>query len=164
MIASYRRGIASSLFCTATTSSMACCKASIGFPPAVRRIFHCASTSCHKSAANKKAGETGFSCRTRSSAFFRASTTKRSPNGCSSMTSSIGRRPWCSPRARKSTTQANACPDSSNFSISSNNRDGGTLRNNGARSPMGAALASSICIASLAAKRTARNILTGSSR
>ena len=69
-------------------------------------IFHAASTSCHSSAANRNAGETDFPARMRVSVWSSARRRKRSPCGCSTITSSSGSRPWCRPSLRSCARQA----------------------------------------------------------
>ena len=49
--------------CRSSTSSIAACSAGIGFSPTSWCCFHAASTSCHSSAANRKAGDTGLFAR-----------------------------------------------------------------------------------------------------
>jgi hypothetical protein len=78
--------------------------------------------------------------------------------------SSMGRTPWCRPSARSCRTPRSAWPDISSFIISSNRRAEGMRSSMLASSAMGARVAGSIWNSSLAAKRAARSMRTGSSR
>ncbi|MNS97641.1 hypothetical protein D3C72_1319820 [compost metagenome] len=159
-----RRWMASWPVCFSSTMSMAVLSAAIACSPSSRSLFQRCSTWCHSSAANRKPGDTGLPACTRRSVLSSASCTKRWPIGCSSATSSSGSRPLCRPALRSSCSEAQACPDISSFSISSNRRALGTLWISGASSAIGSRVASSIEKPVLAAKRTTRSMRTGSSR
>src|SRR6266446_4362093 len=58
MIAVKRRGMASLSVWMSSTASIAWNSAGIGFSPRCWAFFHAASTSCHRSAANRNAGDT----------------------------------------------------------------------------------------------------------
>ena len=86
------------------------------------------------------------------------------PSGCSRITSSSGSRPCDRPCARRLFSVSTAWPDSSSFCISSNRRAGGTFWMRPASFGIGAAVLASIATPTLAARRTARSMRTGSSR
>ena len=102
--------MASLAHCVSSTSSIAASSAGTGRSPRAWRAFQAASTSCQSSAANRKPGDTGLSASTRSSVCASARVTKRSPSGCSRITSSSGSRPWCRPTSRSCRRQALAWP------------------------------------------------------
>jgi hypothetical protein len=134
-----RRVMASFSACTSSTSSIASNSAGIFDSPAALSFSQSASTSCQSRVANRKPGEIDLPSRTRSSVFSSASMTKRSPIGCSRITSSSGSRPWCRPSSRSCCRHLTAWPEVSSLSISSNRRAGGTFSSSSAISRIGGA-------------------------
>ena len=82
----------------------------------------------------------------------------------SSTASRIGNTPRARPCLRSSSMLASAWPVCSSLIISSNIRDSGTFASSGPIATIGARVLGSIVNPSLAAKRTARRMRTGSSR
>ena len=157
-----RRWMASFSVCSSSTESAACDSAGMVCSPWARNCFQRTSTCCHSSAANRKLGLMVLPARTRASVRSSASSTKCSPPGCSSTTSSSGSRPLCRLSARSWRRQSMAWPQVSSLSISSNRREAGTFSIRSAMVPMGWRVAGSMVPLSLAAKRTARSMRTGS--
>ena len=151
IVASKRRGIAIFFACSASTASMASNSAGMDLPPPARAAFHVARTSCHRSVANRKPGDTPRSSRTRRSVSARASSIKRWPSGCSRITSISGRRPCDRPCARRLRSVSTAWPDSRSFCISSKSRAAGTFWISGASFGIGAAVFGLIATLSFAA-------------
>ena len=133
--ASKRRGMASCPRCASSTSSMASCSAGMRVHrPRPGAPSSAASTSCHSSAANRNAGETGLSARIRSSVLAQRehheALAQWAARG-SRRASAAGRD--AAPARAAADTHATAWPDSSSFSISSNRRAAGTFCSRSAR-------------------------------
>ena len=118
--------------------------------------------------ASRKLGATGLPSPTRRSVSASASRTNSRcaalPRLSSSSVSSTGKVPRCRPCLRSSSMLASECPVCSSLIISSNRRDGGTFSSSVDIAWIGARVFGSISKPSLAAKRTARMMRTGSSR
>ena len=114
--------------------------------------------SSHNSTANKKPGVTGLSSAMRLSVLAIASLTRPS------FGSVAGKRIGDKSCSQSNSQACSAHPAKNILFISSNSRAGGIAVNSSAVGAIASCTASSISKPSLAAKRTARRILTGSSR
>ena len=147
------------------TSSIASCKAGNG-GCLTRRSFQPSRTSDHKTQASKKLGATGLPSPTRRSVSCKAVLTNSSSERATT-TSKSGYMPFCKPSTFNCATLASAWPVCKSLSISSNKRLCGTSAKSLSMRFKGAAVLASSenpRSLSLATKRTARMMRTGSSR
>ena len=150
------------------TASTACCNAGDGASPPSRKALQRSSTSCHSMHASMKLGTTARPSATRLSVSDSAKRTNFSRvalgRSLASTASSTGNRPRSRPCFFSSSMLRSEWPVCISLTISSNSREGGTFARSADNARIGLRVAGSISKPSLAAKRTARMMRTGSSR
>ncbi|MNP22288.1 hypothetical protein D3C76_1149520 [compost metagenome] len=160
-----RFGIAMRWHCSAMSSCAASCIAGIGGMPRSCRRRTRAGRAGQSRAANRNAGVTGLFCLIRRSVLIRASLIRVwvYVGLYSSASALAGNSGSNNCRSTSISNVSAAWPERNSLSTSSNRRADGISRSIGARPRIGRALCFSMPKFSLAAKRTARSIRTGSS-